>query len=239
MDHRFSTTSPGSSEDDDLSSWVERQTLRLLGSLLLRAVRQRQIHEWQDQLECTRATDGNPRRELFQVIRSSPSIAWTAVPSPLRISLPPLATAMLATLLLWPAKHPPPDQSTSVPTFVLPSGSVTLDRRPRSEVGQCWLVKGRARLKAGKTLLIAARRISPPDPRTYYAEATWAGQPGRSAWGTARFFGTESGQSYRVSVVAVETNEARGVEDSGKLPPDAEVQRLGPDVRQTSHVTDC
>jgi hypothetical protein len=81
---------------EDLAPWVERQTLRVLGSFLPRSVRARQIHEWQDQLECTRATNGDLRRELLQLVRSTPSIAWTAVPSLLRMSLPPLAVAMMA-----------------------------------------------------------------------------------------------------------------------------------------------
>jgi hypothetical protein len=66
-----------SSPDEDLAPRVERQTLRLLGSMLPRSVRARQIHEWQDQLDCTRATNGDPRHELLQLVRSTPSIAWT------------------------------------------------------------------------------------------------------------------------------------------------------------------
>jgi hypothetical protein len=76
--------------------------LTMLGALLPRSVRRRQIHEWQDQLECTRATSGNPRRELIQLVRSAAPLAWTALPSFLRVSLPPLAVAMMATLLLGP-----------------------------------------------------------------------------------------------------------------------------------------
>jgi hypothetical protein len=103
MDHQSSI-----SPEEDLAPWYERQTLRMLASVLPRSVRRRQIHEWQDQLDCTRATNGDLRRELMQVVRSAPSIAWTAIPSFLRVSLPSLATAMMAALVLWPAGHTPP-----------------------------------------------------------------------------------------------------------------------------------
>jgi hypothetical protein len=79
----------------------------VIAAFLPRSVRRRQIHEWHDQLDCTRATDGDPRRELLQVVRSAPSIAWIAVPSFLRVSLPPLAVAMMAALALWPGGTPP------------------------------------------------------------------------------------------------------------------------------------
>lgn len=129
--------------------------------------------------------------------------------------------------------------ATSRSSFVLPSGSVTIDRRARSTVGTCWLFKGHARLAAGRTLLIGAVRVNPPAARTFYQKVTWRGDDGRSAWWAARFFGTNAGQTYRVTVVAVPTNEAVPIERSGRLPRDAEVERLRPDVKQTSYVDDC
>jgi hypothetical protein len=99
MDH----PSPLSAHKEDRAFWLEQQTLRVLGSLLPRSVRHRQIHEWQDQLDCTRATNGNPRRELIELVRSAAPITWLAMPWALRFSLPPLVTAMIAALLLWPA----------------------------------------------------------------------------------------------------------------------------------------
>jgi CHASE3 domain sensor protein len=99
MDHQ----SPPSAHKEDRAPWLEQQTLRVLGALLPRSVRHRQIHEWQDQLDCTRATNGNPRRELIELVRSAAPITWLAMPWALRISLPPLVTAMIAALLLWPA----------------------------------------------------------------------------------------------------------------------------------------
>jgi hypothetical protein len=74
----------------------------VLAALLPRCERQRQLHEWQDQLDCTRATNGDLRRELIELIRSAPAIAWTTMPYALRVSLAALASAMIATLLFWP-----------------------------------------------------------------------------------------------------------------------------------------
>ncbi|HEV3483886.1 MAG TPA: hypothetical protein VG106_00660, partial [Vicinamibacterales bacterium] len=102
MDRHFST-----SVKEVSVPWVERQTLKTLGRFLPRAARERQIHEWQDQLECTRAVNGDLGRELMQMVRSTPSLAWTAVPSVFRVSLPPLATAIMAALILWPAGRTP------------------------------------------------------------------------------------------------------------------------------------
>lgn len=102
MDHPSSNSS-----DKNHAPWLERQTLRLLGAFLPRSVRQRQIYEWQDQLYCTRATSGDVRRELVQVVRSTPSIAWTATSPVLRIGLPSIAVATMAALALWPAGHIP------------------------------------------------------------------------------------------------------------------------------------
>jgi hypothetical protein len=99
MDHQSSTSSP----EEDLAPWVERQTLRMLGLVLPRSIRRRQIHEWQDQLDCTRADNGDSRRELIELVRSSAPIVWTASPAVVRVSLPPLLTALMAMLLIWPA----------------------------------------------------------------------------------------------------------------------------------------
>lgn len=98
MDHRSSI-----SQEEDHAPRFERQTLRMLGLVLPPSVRRRQIHEWQDQLDCTRATNGDSRRELIELVRSAAPIAWTASPAFVRVILPPLVTAMMATLLLWPA----------------------------------------------------------------------------------------------------------------------------------------
>jgi hypothetical protein len=130
-------------------------------------------------------------------------------------------------------------QSTSRSAFVLPSGSVTIDRGPRRTVGLCVLFEGRARLKVGRTLLIGAQRVKPPDPHTYYEEVTWRGDDGRSAWWATRQFGSEPGQTFRVTVVAVQATDAHAIHDSGKLSADAEVERLRPDVQQTSHANGC
>lgn len=99
MDHQSPTSSP----EEDLAPWVERQTLRMLGLVLPRSIRRRQIHEWQDQLDCTRADNGDSRRELIELVRSAAPIVWTASPAVVRVSLPPLLTALMAMLLLWPA----------------------------------------------------------------------------------------------------------------------------------------
>jgi hypothetical protein len=102
MDHHSRT-----SGTEEFRPWLEQRTLKVLGSFLPRSVRRRQIHEWQDQLDCTRATNGGPRRELLQLVRSTPSIAWTGAPSLLRVSLPALAAAIMAALILWPAGRTP------------------------------------------------------------------------------------------------------------------------------------
>lgn len=131
------------------------------------------------------------------------------------------------------------EQSTSRSAFVLPSGSVTLSRWPRRTVGECVLFEGRARLKAGRTLLIGARRVKPPDTRAYYQDVTWRGDDGRSAWWATPGFGSERGQTYRVTVVAIQATQVRAIRDSGKLSAEAEVERLRPDVMQTSHANEC
>jgi hypothetical protein len=128
--------------------------------------------------------------------------------------------------------------STTRSAFMLPSGPVTLDRRPRNAVGQCFLFEGHARLKAGRTLLVAAQRVNPRDSGRFYQKVTWRGEDG-GAWWAARSFGTAPGQTFRVTVVAVQASAAVSIENSRTLPEDAEVERLAPDVRQTSLVDDC
>jgi hypothetical protein len=97
MNHRASS----SPQHERVSCW-ERATLKALGLLLPRSARRRQLHEWRDHLDCTRAINGDLRHELLELARSAPAIASATIPSVLRISLPALATAMIASLLLWP-----------------------------------------------------------------------------------------------------------------------------------------
>lgn len=130
-------------------------------------------------------------------------------------------------------------QSTSRSAFVLPSGSVTITRRPGRTVGGCWEYDGSAHLKTGRTLVIGARRIVPPDTRTYYQQVTWLGEDGRSAWRADRSFGSQPGQTFRVTVVSVPAKAAPTYEPHSELPADAEAERLLPDVMQTSRNKDA
>jgi hypothetical protein len=148
-------------------------------------------------------------------------------------------TAILAAINPFDGGDRGTAQSTSRSAFVLPSGSVTLAGWPRKTVGECVLFEGRARLKVGRTLLIGARRVKPSDSRTYYQDVAWNGADGRSTWWATRSFGSERGQTYRVTVVAIQATDVRAIRDSGKLSADAEVERLRPDVMQTSHAKGC
>jgi hypothetical protein len=87
--------------------------LRLLVAVLPASMRERQMHEWEDHLECARDRDGDSRHALMALARATPAMAWNArVPVYLRISLLPLAAAMAAALVFWPggpAAVPPED----------------------------------------------------------------------------------------------------------------------------------
>lgn len=149
-----------------------------------------------------------------------------------------------------PRPAPPPSQSGIVPLAMTRSGSATITLPPGNEVPRCWKYDGDARLRAGRTLLVAARRVYPPDRWTYFAPVTWTGEVGQSTWSAARWFGTVDYQTYRVFVLAITTSglkdilTAHGFDPGGwrdtKLPPRkiTEVVRL-PDVRQIPGPDNC
>jgi len=115
-------------------------------------------------------------------------------------------------------------------TFNVKSGSVSIETPPRDEVADCWRFTGTARLRAGKTLVIGARRVDPPDRTTYYQAVTWTEAFGRGDWRADRRMGSEVGQIYRVSVVVIATSAARAAENDQRLPPGAEIRWLRPDL---------
>ena len=85
--------------EEDRSPSFEPRALNVLASLLPRSVRQRQIHEWRDHLDCTRENNGSTRHELLSLVRSATAIAWTTAIAPfMRVSLAPLLTAITLAL---------------------------------------------------------------------------------------------------------------------------------------------
>lgn len=111
---------------------------------------------------------------------------------------PPSATPGTVTQSASPSKEP-------VPLPFKSAGSVTVTLPPRDEVPQCWRFHGDARLRAGRTLVVGARRVDPPDEFTYFDGVEWTGDVGQSKWSTARYFGTRAGQIYGVYVVVLTT----------------------------------
>jgi hypothetical protein len=93
--------------------------------------------------------------------------------------------------------------SQPVPLLFNRSGSATVTLPRKDEVPKCWTFHGDARLRAGTTLVLGARRIDPPDEFTYFVGVEWTGQVGQSAWSAARWFGTVPYQAYRVFVIAI------------------------------------
>ena len=178
------------SPHEDVVPWLERQTLKALGWCLPRAVRRRQIHEWQDHLDCTRATSGGVGHELMQVVRSAPSIAWTALPSALRVSLPALMTAIMAALALWPAavEHAPQQARAE---FLTPmSGTLSGSMNGK----RLWLVQA----KDGE------HGVHPTDQRCEVGPGTWT--CGRAYVGTGDPW--EKGAPFTVQLLAVDIGGA-------------------------------
>jgi hypothetical protein len=94
---------------------IERRTLRVVAAVLPRSLRQRQIHEWQDHLTCTRENGGDTRRELLSLARSTAPIAWNAhIPRYRRVSLHLLAATTVAALLFWTPGNP--GSNETIPT---------------------------------------------------------------------------------------------------------------------------
>lgn len=129
------------------------------------------------------------------------------------------------------------------------AGSATIALPRGNEVPRCWKYRGDAHLRAGRTLVVGARRVKPSDAFTYFDGVAWDGRVGKSKWSTNRSFGSVVGQTYRVFVVAITTKAhdkilAPHPDDSTwrtkTLPSSsvADVVQL-PDVRQITGPTNC
>jgi hypothetical protein len=138
-----------------------------------------------------------------------------------------------------PKTVPSPSRSEPVPTPTR-SRFVMIATPPRNLVPHCWLFHGNARLDAGQTLVVGARRVNPPAEKTYFQAATWTGAVGKSRWRAPRYFGTQVGQTFRVFVIAITSKALDHILDAHKSAgltwEDSKLPRAGAEILQRRDV---
>lgn len=136
-----------------------------------------------------------------------PGADSTSVPTPTTAAPGPSPSPTAATPR--PTAGLPPTAGGSAGTF--PTETIQVTEPPQREVQRCYVFRGTASLRSGRSLVVAVRDQG---GGTHFETVTaWAGTPGQGAWSRSQYFaGAEAvGQTFMVSFLVLDTSTLNAV----------------------------